>query len=568
MPEYKHGAYGEINAAGNRISEESQGAMVYIGTAPVHNIAGGANNVNVPILVRNIAEARKYFGYSEDWAGFTLCEAMHVHFDMKGVGPVVFINVLDPAKHYKIKSGSVSKTPSDGGFTIADAENIDLSTISITVTGSGTAKTEGTDYTMSYDPDTKVLTVTEKSAGALGSAALTVAYECIDVQTVSKTPSNGVITITGAEDIILDSVDVVTKTKGTDYTVAYDIDRKKITITEKSAGSLGTSALSIAYKVIDPTTVSNSDVIGSSDGLGLNTGIFAIKDVYQLTGYIPSYVVCPGFSSIPAVHAALYQNSVKVNGHWDLYMFTDLPITNGGTDLTLDTIFTFKKANSYTHENETPSFPLVEGTDGKKYHLSVLRAANFQELLLSQDGIPYRTASNTEAAIIQNLYLGEAYAGRIVDDSIINEKLNKNGIASAAYLGGHWVLWGAHCGDYDQDNATQINVAETNRLMMYYISNDFQARRSRDVDQPVTKNDILSIVSEEQARLDALVNIGALIFGEVSLNASEDAKSDMLNGDWSLNFRVTTTPLAKSFTAVVTWTDEGFVTYFEEEETA
>ena len=99
-------------------------------------------------------------------------------------------------------------------------------------------------------------------------------------------------------------------------------------------------------------------------------------------------------------------------------------------------------------------------------------------------------------------------------------------------------------------------------MMLYYISNDFQHRRTRDVDKPLTANDIKTIVAEEQTRLDALVKIGALTYGEVHLNAEADARSDIMNGDYAFTFNVTTTPLAKSLTAVVNWTDEGFVTYY------
>lgn len=490
MADYKHGAYGVIQAVGSRVADESQGAIVYVGTAPVHNVEGGANNVNKPIVVNNIAEARKYFGYSDEWDKYTLCEAMHVHLENKGVGPLVFINVLNPATHRASEAGNVSKTP-----------------------------------------------------------------------------ENGRVTIPAAQDIILDSVVVksgnTAKIKGTDYAIAYNIEKKTITISELTAGALGTSALTITYNTVDATAVTTADVIGASDGLGLNTGIFAIKNVYQLTGYIPAYLAAPGFSSVPAVHAAMYQNSVKVNGHWDVYMFVDLPIVNGETPLTLDTAKTYKNGNGYTKENETVFFPLAQGTDGKIYHLSVLAAANFQELLLAQDGIPYKTASNTDCSLIENLYLGASNTGRIYDDSIINEKLNKNGIASAAYVGGRWAIWGCHSADYDQDNGDQINVAETNRMMLYYISNDFQHRRTPDVDKPMTANDLQTIIAEEQTRVDALLNIGALTRGVVTLNADAQARSDIMNGDYSFLFDITTTPLAKSLTAIVNWTDEGFVTYFE-----
>ena len=558
MADYLHGAYGQINAVGNRVAGASQGAIVYIGTAPVHTIAGGAKNVNKPILISNMAAAREYFGYSDDWANYSLCEPMSVHLKTKGVGPLVLINVLDPEAHKATTHKSVSKTPSSGSFTITSAEYILVDSLEVAT------KVKGTDYTVAYDEDTKTITVTEKTAGSLGSDPLTVTYDEITVTTTSKTPSKGIIQIASAESIILDSIEVATKTKGTDYTVSYNIDAKIITIAETSSGSLGTSALSITYQSIDPTKVTNADVIGYSDGLGKNTGTYAVKDVYQLTGYIPSFIAAPGFSSDTLVHEALYGNSKKINGHWDAYMFVDLPLVSGGTAVTLDTAYTVKTSGGFTKENETVFFPIAAGVDGKKYHLSVLAAANFQELLMNQDAIPYRTASNTECSLIENLYLGEAYLDRIFDDELINKKLNQNGIASAVFVGGRWAIWGAHSADYDQSAATQINVSETNRMMLYYISNDFQVRRSRDVDKPMTMNDIKTIVSEEQARLDALKNMGAIIYGTVAMNASPSAKADILNGDWSFSFTVTTTPLAKSLTAIVAWTDDGFATYFED----
>lgn len=486
MADYLHGAYGQIQAVGTKVAIKSQNAIVYVGTAPVHTVAGGAANVNRPILVTNIAEARKHFGYSDEWDKYTLCEAMHAHLENKAVGPLVLINVLDPATHKAAEAG-----------------------------------------------------------------------------TANLTPENGRVTIANAGDIILDTVAVTGKTKGTDYTVQYDFKKKLLTIAEITSGGLGTEALTITYNSIDATAVDADDVIGATDGAGLNTGLFAIKNVYQETGFIPSFLLAPGFSSIPAVHSAMIQNSQKVNSHWDVYVMADIPIMDEEDEkITLATAATWKNANSYNKSNETVYFPLVKGTDDKIYHLSVLAAANFQELLVAQDGIPYKTASNTECAIISNLYMGEDSAGRVFDDYLINNQLNKNGIASAAYVGGRWAVWGCHSADFSQEGGDQINVSETNRMMLYYISNDFQHRRTRNVDKPLTANDIKTIVAEEQTRLDALVKIGALTYGVVHLNAEPDARSDIMNGDYSFTFNVTTTPLAKSLTAIVNWTDEGFVTYF------
>ena len=490
MANYLHGAYGQQQAVGSRIAAESQQAIVLVGTAPVNTIAGGGDNVNVPVLVNDIAEARRYFGYSDAWDKYTLCEAMHVFLELNGVGPLVLINVLDPATHKKAQKGSKSLTP-----------------------------------------------------------------------------ANGRVTITNAGDIVLDSVVVkageTTKVKDTDYTISYNYLKKNIVIAELTAGSLGTSALTITYDEIDASAVTANAVIGATDGNGMNTGLYAIKNVYQITGMIPSYLMAPGWSELPAVHAVMAQVSLKINNHWDAWMFTDLPISDNGTALTLDSAVTWKNANNYNKDNETVSFPMFVGTDGKYYHASVIRAANFLALLADNDGIPYHTASNTDAGIIANLWLGADSVGRVYDDTLINEKLVKNGICSAAYVGGRWAIWGAHAASYDQENGDTINVSETNVMMLYYVSNDFQHRRVRDVDKPLSANDIQAIVSEEQARLDALVKIGALTYANAYLNTDAIARSDMYNGDYMFTFDVTTTPLAKSLTALVNWVDDGFATYFD-----
>ena len=185
------------------------------------------------------------------------------------------------------------------------------------------------------------------------------------------------------------------------------------------------------------------------------------------------------------------------------------------------------------------------------------------KLLVENDGIPYHTASNTAAGIIANLWLGSGNVDKVFDDLVINENLNKNGICSAAFVGGRWVIWGAHSAEYDQDNGDNINVSETNYMMLFYLSNDFQARRSPNVDKPLSANDIQSIVAEEQARLDALVKIAALTYARAYLNADEIARSDMYFGDYLFTFDVTTTPIAKSLSVLVNWVDDGFATYFE-----
>lgn len=494
-PDFKHGTRGEIDTDGLGLSNRgrTRQAIVYIGTAPVHLVEGGASNVNKPILVKNMVEARKAFGYSDDWASYTLCEAMHVHFELNGVGPLVLINVFDPATHRKQTGGTASLTPSNGQVTIVNAEDVILDSL-----------------------------VVKKGTGQ----------------------------------------DQTTLTKDTDYTVRYDFMRKNLVITEKTGGALGTDALAITWAKADPSAVTAANVVGSTDGQGLNTGTYAVKNVYTLTGYIPAFLLAPGFSSVPSVHAALWENSQQIGKHWNAWMFVDMPIMNGETPITMQSAASWKTSNGYDKDNENVFFPLAKGTDGKIYHLSVLNAANFQALLIQNNGVPYMSGSNTACSIIEDLYFSENIVGRVYDDDTINRWLNANGINSAAYVGGRWAIWGMFAGSYNQENATNVNAFDTCLMMLYYLTNDFQHRRNVDIDKPMPINTLKSIVAEEQTRVDALLGIGALTYGKVLLDASKEARSDVYQGDFRIMFNVTNTPLAKSLTAIANWTDEGFTVYF------
>lgn len=60
---------------------------------------GATPPVNQALLCYNYVEFVATFGWSAEWDKYTLCEVADSHFGLFGVGPVVFINVYDPAVH-------------------------------------------------------------------------------------------------------------------------------------------------------------------------------------------------------------------------------------------------------------------------------------------------------------------------------------------------------------------------------------------------------------------------------------------------------------------------------------
>ena len=97
---YKHGVYtSEVATSMVAPITGTAGLQVIVGTAPVNMLADPAAAVNTPLLVNNYKEAVEAVGYVADFEKYTLCECISAAFSVVGVGPMVLINVLDPAKH-------------------------------------------------------------------------------------------------------------------------------------------------------------------------------------------------------------------------------------------------------------------------------------------------------------------------------------------------------------------------------------------------------------------------------------------------------------------------------------
>mgnify|MGYP001018937243 FL=1 len=122
------------------------GLQVVVGTAPVNMAEDPAATVNAPIVCTTFEEAKRKLGFLEDYTNYTLCEAMDVSFRKFGVSPMIFINVLDPAKH-KTTMPTESGTAQDSLFVVKKTGIIKSSVV---VSGTSGALTLDTDYVLDF----------------------------------------------------------------------------------------------------------------------------------------------------------------------------------------------------------------------------------------------------------------------------------------------------------------------------------------------------------------------------------------------------------------------------------
>lgn len=134
--------------------KSENGVRVFVGTAPVHTTAYGT--VNEPVLVNSFEEAVKYFGYSEDYKKYTLCEAMDACFKLYNIAPVVFINVYDPTKGKTAASAPKSLNITEVGVVDTTLTNVALGSIDIVSGSNRVHAKDSEDLEFFYDTDGKV----------------------------------------------------------------------------------------------------------------------------------------------------------------------------------------------------------------------------------------------------------------------------------------------------------------------------------------------------------------------------------------------------------------------------
>lgn len=190
MADYKHGTFGEFADSIGALATQSGTVAVYVGIAPVNLVRGYAQYVNTPVKLTDFASATRYMGYSSNWTLFDLCEAFNVHFNntLGNIGPIVAINVLDPATHKKSAATTKSLSFVNGRTTI-ESDTIILDTLVLA------DKVEGTDFSIDYDFNKGQVIINSVGEAITGTVEAT--YSEVDTSTITQEDIIGGVTAAG-----------------------------------------------------------------------------------------------------------------------------------------------------------------------------------------------------------------------------------------------------------------------------------------------------------------------------------------------------------------------------------
>lgn len=395
------------------------------------------------------------------------------------------------------------------------------------------------------------------------------AHRAKKAQTLAIPMVNGRATFT-SDRIILDTLEVSIEgaegaqamAEGTDYTVSYSYGNHAVTVIATDSDAAD-ATLSIKYSEVDPSAVTEADVIGAASEDGVRTGIDAVDLLYQEQFVIANILAAPGWSHLPAVYKKLVRTSERINGHWDAFVVADLPTTAGNDGVgTIKAACEWKDANGYTSERSSVWWPMAQDATGRTYHLSTLAVLATLRTDAENSGVPFESCSNKAVPAVCQHFGG---AETLPFDQSTANALNEQGIGTIVGWAGQWVLWGPHTAAYRfgvTAAGERCAFAPTIRMLMH-ITNSFQEEWAAVVDEPMTRALQDRIVNREQEKLDALVTMGALI-GEpkVAFDETANPESDVIEGSFRWDLAATPTPPLKSATVMVAYTTDGYETYY------
>lgn len=359
------------------------------------------------------------------------------------------------------------------------------------------------------------------------------------------------------DKVILKSISIADKTLGIDYSVQYTSDGTRVQITDLKSSLV--SPITVNFDVIDPTLVTEDDIIGGVDSTtGIRTGISVVDLVYMNYNMIPTIMCAPGWSLKPKVNLALKSASEKINGHWYAFVNSDLDTSEAGAK-TIKDAKVLKNTNNHISSNEAPCWPMAKNRD-KKFHISTLATVTMQWVDFNNDNVPYETPSNKPVDITgMCLQSGED----IVFDQVQANDLNSKGIRTLSFWGGRWVLWGSHTGEYEYGKEIdKKNMFDCSVRMLHYIANTFQAKYGLMVDNPMNRAMVDTILNDSQEWFDNLISQGKLLYGKIEFNEKSNPISDLIEGDFIFDLATTITPPGKSLTAKISYTAKGINVLF------
>jgi len=355
------------------------------------------------------------------------------------------------------------------------------------------------------------------------------------------------IAVIETQGVLLASVKVmkgeVEATLTTDYELSFDTSGNLVVSVTSDGALKDETEVSVSFKKLNPAGVTATDVIGGITAAGVRSGIELFDEIYSTLLVIPGVLSAPGFSTDPAVAAALEAKAELTGDLTNAIAVIDLEST---TTKKIEDVKNAKTASGIFSRWCILCWPKVL-MGGVEIYASAAVAALAQYSQSQNNDIPTSTDNKTIA--IEGVVLEDGTEKHYTQKQV-NEYLNANGVVSFIYLGG-WKCWGNNTAAYP-DKTEPNNRFLKCVMISNYLENRFKTEYLSCIGQDASYKMIDSVVNNFNASLNALVP-DYLAGAEVIFDKNENPIAQILEGRFKFHTRYADWTPAEYIDNTFTW---------------
>lgn len=352
-------------------------------------------------------------------------------------------------------------------------------------------------------------------------------------------------------EAIAETVRVKNYNKGTDYELMYTDENLIVEILDGGNIPSNAGELTIAFDAVDPTKVTEKDIIGGYDvATNQYKGLELIDKVFAKYGIITDLILCPKWSKKSTVAAVMATKCENINGIFEARAVIDLDTEQ--VKAYGDTVARKKKDNFFS-KFQILCWPMVKLGD-KKFHLSTQAAGRMAKTDVDNDGCPVESSSN-KLVKIDGAVLADGT--ELLLDLKEANYLNSQGIVTVLNFIGGYVLWGNETACYPSNTDVKDYFISISR-MFGWVGNSVILTYWSKVDKKMTPRFVQSIVDSVNIWLNGLVADGKLLGGRVEFKPEENNLVELMAGKATFHIYLTPPSPAKEIVFALEY-DPGYV---------
>ena len=335
---------------------------------------------------------------------------------------------------------------------------------------------------------------------------------------------------------VTDETGATTYTPEEDYGLLYDGESLVLELLDGGAIPDGTGKLKIEFTVVDPSKVSDSDIIGGFNVATKKTTGFELVDAaFAKYGIAPDLILCPGWSHKPEVAAIMTAKAENINGVFEGKALID--IDTAAVQHYTDAPEWKKKQNIFS-KYQILFYPMVKLGE-KLFHLSTQAAGLMAKVDTDNGNCPCESASNknlqANSAVVDNGADGEEV---LLDPQQANY-LNSQGIVTTLNFMGGFVLWGNESACFPANTDVKDYFYSVSR-MFGWVSNTIVLTFWGKLDKRLNRRLIDNICDTMNIWLNGLTAEEKILGGRVEFREDENPDTSLMAG--KATFHVFLTP--------------------------